>query len=198
MISKILAAALILLPALQDPPAKVDFVRDVQPIIQASCVKCHGPEKPKAQFRLDSRSFAMKGGVGGKAILPGKGADSPLVKLLLAADPDERMPRKAAPLPKAQIDLLRAWIDQGADWPDAAAGAGKAEAHWAYIRPVRPEPPAVAGAPTPIDAFIRARLAREGLRPAPEAPKETLIRRVSLDLVGLPPGLKEVDEFVAD
>ncbi len=198
MSSKIPAAALLLLAALQDPPPKVDFVRDVQPLFRASCVKCHGPEKPKAQFRLDSRSFAMKGGVGGKAILPGKGADSLLIKLLLATDPDERMPRKADALPKAQIDLLRAWIDQGAEWPDAAAGAGKAETHWAYVRPVRPEPPAVAGAPTPIDAFIRARLAKEGLRPAPEATKETLIRRVSLDLVGLPPALKEVDEFVAD
>jgi hypothetical protein len=198
MLLKTLAAVLLLLPAFQDPPAKVDFVRDIQPIFKASCLKCHGPEKPKAQFRVDSRSFAMKGGVGGKAILPGKGAESLLIKLLLAADPDERMPRKAEPLPKAQIDLLRTWIDQGADWPDSAAGGGKAETHWAYVKPVRPAPPAVAGAPTPIDAFIRARLAKEGLRPAAEAPKETLIRRVSLDLLGLPPAPAEIDEFLAD
>ena len=198
MLSRFLTAALLLLPALQDPPARVDFVRDIQPIFRASCLKCHGPEKPKAQFRVDSRGFAMKGGVGGKAILPGKGAESLLVRLLLAADPEERMPRKAPPLPKAQIDLLRAWIDQGADWPDAAAGAAAPAAHWAYVKPARPAPPAVDGASTPIDAFVRARLAREGLAPAPEAPRETLIRRVSLDLTGLPPGPREIDEFLAD
>src|SRR5438309_7748272 len=102
-------------------PVKVDFVRDIQPIFKASCLKCHGPEKRKGQFRLDSKSLAMKGGVAGKAILPGKGAESPLVRMLLLTDPDERMPRKADPLAKAQIDLLRAWIDQGAVWPDAAS-----------------------------------------------------------------------------
>ncbi|HLY12411.1 MAG TPA: PSD1 and planctomycete cytochrome C domain-containing protein [Planctomycetota bacterium] len=184
----------------QDPPpaGKVDFVRDVQPIFRTACFKCHGPEKPKAQFRVDSRSFAMKGGVSGRAILPGKGADSLLIKLLLAGDPEERMPRKAEPLARATIDLLRAWIDQGADWPDAAAGGGKAETHWAYVKPVRPRPPEVGSAPTPIDAFIRARLASEGLQPAAEAPKETLIRRVSLDLTGLPPSPKDIDDFVAD
>ena len=85
---KLLIAVLLLLPALQEPPPKVDFVRDIQPIFKASCLKCHGPEKPKAQFRVDSRSHALKGGVAGKAILPGKGADSLLVKLLRAADPD--------------------------------------------------------------------------------------------------------------
>jgi hypothetical protein len=197
MITRCLTAALLLLPALQDPPAKVDFVRDVQPIFTASCVKCHGAEKPKAQFRLDSRSYALKGGVGGKAILPGKGADSLLIKLLLATDPDERMPRKAPPLPKGQIELLRAWIDQGAEWPDSAAGAAAPQTHWAYVKPARPTPPD-ASAPTPVDAFVRARLAREGLRPAPEASRETLIRRVSLDLVGVPPSPAQVDEFLGD
>src|SRR4051812_38363937 len=120
------------------PAGKVDFVRDIQPIFKASCLKCHGPEKPKAQFRVDSRSHALKGGVAGKAILPGKGADSLLVKLLTSADAEERMPRKAEALTNAQIDLIRIWIDQGADWPDAAAGSGKAETHWAYVKPVRP------------------------------------------------------------
>jgi mono/diheme cytochrome c family protein len=178
------------------PAGKVDFVRDIQPIFKASCLKCHGPEKPKGQFRVDSRPHALKGGVGGKAILPGKGADSLLVKLLLSADAEERMPRKAEALPKAQIDLLRIWIDQGADWPDSAAGAAKTSTHWAYVRPVRPVPPS--STPTPIDGFIRARLEKEGLRPAPEASRETMIRRVSLDLTGLPPSPKEIDEFLAD
>src|SRR5262245_34793476 len=97
------------------PAPKVDFVRDVQPIFKASCVECHGAKKPKASFRLDSKAHALKGGIGGKAILPGKGAESPLIKLLLSTDADERMPRKADPLPKAKIELLRAWIDQGAE-----------------------------------------------------------------------------------
>src|SRR5882672_11723849 len=193
---KTLLAALLCLPLFQEPPPKVDFVRDIQPVFKAACLKCHGSEKPKGQFRVDSRPQAMKGGVGGKAILPGNGAGSLLVRLLVSTDADERMPRKAEPLPKAQIDLLRAWIDQGAEWPDSAAGAAKAETHWAYVKPARPTPPA--SGISPIDAFIRVRLDREGLRPAPEAPKATLIRRVSLDLIGLPPGPKELDEFLAD
>jgi hypothetical protein len=198
-----LAGSLILLlGAVQDATApKVDFVRDVQPIFKAACIKCHGAEKPKAAFRLDSKAHALKGGIGGKSILPGKGADSPLIKLLLSTDPDERMPRKAAPLPKAQIDLLRAWIDQGAEWPDAASVDAKIEHHWAYVKPSRPSPPAVkdpARVRNPIDAFLLARLEKEGLTFSPEAPKETLIRRVSLDLTGLPPSVQEVDAFVAD
>src|SRR5262245_19578811 len=110
---KTLLAVLLLLPALpeQEPPPKVDFVRDIAPIFKASCVKCHGAEKPKGQFRVDSRAHALKGGIAGKAIEPGKGADSLLVKLLLSTDPDERMPRKAEPLTPAQIGLVRAWID---------------------------------------------------------------------------------------
>jgi hypothetical protein len=140
----------------------------------------------------------MRGGVSGRAILPQRGADSLLLKLLVATDPEERMPRKAEPLTRTQIELLRTWIDQGADWPDTAAGAARAETHWAYVKPVRPRPPAVASAPTPIDAFIRARLTKEGLQPAAEAPRETLIRRLSLDLIGLPPSPAQVDEFLAD
>jgi len=182
-------------------PPPVDFVRDIQPIFKASCLKCHGAEKPKGQFRLDARSLAMKGGVAGKAILPGKGAESPLVQMLLLADPDERMPRKADPLPKEKIDLVRAWIDQGAVWPETASVDAKLQQHWAYVKPVRPPMPKVrdaARARNPIDAFLLARLEKEGLSFSPEAPKETLVRRVFLDLTGLPPDVKEVDEFVAD
>jgi hypothetical protein len=186
----------------QEPATpKVDFVRDVQPIFKASCLKCHGLEKPKGQFRLDSKSHAMKGGVAGKAILPGKGAESLLIKVLLEPDPEERMPRKADPLPRAQIDLLRAWIDQGAAWPDAASADARVEQHWAYVKPARPAPPKVREASrvrNPVDAFLLARLEKEGLGFSPEAPKETLIRRVSLDLTGLPPSPAEVDAFAAD
>src|SRR6188474_3640 len=157
---KMLLSALVLLAALQPQeaaPSKVDFVRDVQPILKASCLKCHGAEKPKGQFRLDSRLHALKGGVAGKAILPGKGSESLLVKLLLESDPEERMPRKADPLPKAQIDLLRAWIDQGAVWPEAASVAAAPIQHWAYVKPTRPAVPTVKDASRvrhPIDAFL--------------------------------------------
>src|SRR5688572_10787746 len=183
------------------PPPKVDFVRDIQPLFKASCLECHGPEKPKARFRLDSKAHALKGGIGGKSILPGKGAESPLVHLLLSTDPEERMPRKAPPLAKAQIDLIRAWIDQGAEWPDAASVNAKVEQHWAYVKPSRPALPKVKDPSrirTPVDAFLLARLDKEGLAYSPEAARETLIRRVTLDLVGLPPTIAEVDAFVAD
>ena len=97
---KAILASLVLVLAVQEsaPAPKVDFVRDVQPIFKASCIECHGEKKPKAAFRLDSKAHALKGGIGGKSILPGKGAESPLIKLLLSTDADERMPRKAAPL----------------------------------------------------------------------------------------------------
>jgi hypothetical protein len=185
-------------PSFQE--AKVDFARDIEPIFKATCLKCHGAEKPKGQFRIDSKPHALKGGISGTAIVPGKGAASNLVKLLLLDDPDERMPRKTAALPKEKIDLIRRWIDEGAAWPDAA-GAGRVERHWAYVKPVRPEMPKVknsAWVRNPIDAFILARLEKEGLAPAPEAPKETLLRRVSLDLTGLPPSPAETDAFLAD
>src|SRR6185295_5259641 len=201
---KILLSALVLLaalPAQESAPAKVDFIRDIQPIFKAACLKCHGAEKPKGQFRLDSRLHAFKGGIAGKAILPGKGSESLLIKLLMVPDAEERMPRKAEPLSKAQIDLLRAWIDQGAVWPESASVAAAPIQHWAYLRPSRPAAPAVKDAArvrNPIDAFLLARLEKEGLGFAPEAPKETLIRRVTLDLIGLPPTLAEIDAFVAD
>src|SRR5437870_6204430 len=163
----------------ENRPEAVDFARDVEPILKASCLKCHGAEKPKGQLRLDSKPHAMKGGISGAVIVPGKGAESPLVKLLLLEDPDERMPRKAEPLSKEKIELLRRWIDGGAAWPDAP-GAAKLEKHWAYVKPVRPAEPTVknrAWVRNPIDAFVLARLEKEGLAPAPQAPRETLLLR---------------------
>ncbi len=179
----------------------VDFLRDLQPIFKASCHKCHGAEKPKGQFRLDLKAFALKGGISGKTILPGKGSESPLVKLLLEADEDARMPQKAPPLAREKIDLIRRWIDQGAEWPDSAGGEATLETHWAYAKPARPASPVVRNAAwvrNPIDAFVLARLEKEGLAPSPEAPREALLRRVSLDLSGLPPSPAETDAFLAD
>ncbi|HEX7899575.1 MAG TPA: PSD1 and planctomycete cytochrome C domain-containing protein [Planctomycetota bacterium] len=185
---------LALLGAVQDPPPaqKVDFVRDVQPLLKASCLKCHGAEKPKGQFRLDARGPALKGGVGGPAILPGRGADSHLIKLLLDADDEVRMPQKAPALAKEKIDLLRRWIDEGAVWPGEDV---KEELHWAYVAPVRRETPP---GRHPVDHFLLERLKKEGIAPSPLADRATLIKRATYDLVGLPPTPAEVDAFVRD
>ncbi|HEX7901545.1 MAG TPA: DUF1553 domain-containing protein [Planctomycetota bacterium] len=173
---------------------QVDFVRDVEPLLKAHCLKCHGATKPKAQLRLDARGPALKGGLTGPAIVPGKSSESLFIKLLTSTDPEERMPAKASALPPEKIAVLRRWIDEGAVWPDTGAPVVEAKKHWAYIKPVRPVPPRKDVAP--IDAFIGARWG--ALKPAPEASKEALIRRVSLDLTGLPPTLEEVDAFLAD
>jgi hypothetical protein len=129
-------------------------------------------------------------------VVPGRSAESPLLRRLLEADEKDRMPQKAPPLPPQTIDLVRRWIDQGAEWPEGAAGR-----HWAWTRPVLPPLPRVkngAWVRNPVDAFILARLEGEGLEPSPPAGKETLLRRVSLDLVGIPPGPEEVDDFLTD
>jgi mono/diheme cytochrome c family protein len=182
--------------------AAVDFVRDVQPIFKASCYECHGEKKPKGKLRLDSKALAMKGGANGAAIVPGKGRESYLVKRLRGDGGEDRMPLDHDPLSAAQIALVERWIDEGAAWPDAASVAtAKIESHWAYAKPVRPPLPAVKHAEwvrNPIDAFVLARLEKEGLAPSPEADRETLIRRVHLDLIGLPPSPAEVDAFLAD
>jgi hypothetical protein len=172
---------------------RVDFARDIQPILKARCYGCHSGDKPKAPLRLDSKVQALR------VIIPGNSKDSRLVHRIMGLGGEPQMPFRSAPLNAEQIETIRAWIDQGAPWPDEADV--KAQKHWAYIKPVRPQVPAVKlsfWVRNPIDNFILARLEREGLRPSPEAPKETLIRRLSLDLIGLPPTIKEVDDFVAD
>jgi hypothetical protein len=117
---------------------KVDFVRDVQPIFKASCLKCHGPEKPKGQFRLDFRALAMKGGVLGQGHRSGNSKESLLDPAAAGEGRREPDAPEGPALAPAKIELLRAWIDQGAVWPDAAAGDLKLETHWAYVAPVAP------------------------------------------------------------
>ena len=178
----------------------IDFTAQIQPIFKANCIRCHGPDQQKSQLRLDSRTNALKGGLSGRVILPGKAKDSLLIRRLLGQE-KPRMPFEGTPLPDAQIALLRAWIDAGAPGPNDAAADLKVARHWAYVKPERPPLPEVrngAWVRNPIDAFILARLEKEGLTPSPEAPRETLLRRLSLDLVGLPPTVAEIDAFVAD
>ena len=176
----------------QPATAKVDFVRDIQPLLVERCVKCHGPDKQKADLRLDGKSRAMRGGDSGTVIEPGKSAESRLIHLVAGLEPDTLMPPKGEPLTTNQIAMLRAWIDQGANWPEDLKKARSA--HWS-LQPLRS--PAIPGnAGNPIDVLINARLAKEGLTLSPEADRTTLIRRLSFDLIGLPPSPEEIEAFV--
>jgi mono/diheme cytochrome c family protein len=181
---------------------KVDFSKTIQPIFASTCYECHSDKKPKGKLRLDSKDLAFKGGTTGKAITPGNSKQSYLIKRLKGEGGEDRMPLDHDPLPPAQIALVEQWIDQGAIWPDSATvSTAKIETHWAYVKPIRPTPPAVKNAAwvrNRIDAFVLAKLEKEGLAPSPEADRTTLIRRVYLDLIGLPPSPAEVDAFVHD
>lgn len=182
-------------------PAKIDFKRDIEPIFAQACHQCHNAKKAAGQLRLDAKQLALKGGISGAVIVPGHSAESLLVKRILGAGGQPRMPMGGDPLPPAQIELLKRWIDQGAIWPEADGAANELPKHWAYVGPVQAALPVVKNANwvrNSIDAFVLARLDKEGLTPAPEATREILLRRVYLDLIGLPPSVKETDEFLAD
>src|SRR5262249_49613189 len=174
------------------------FVRDVQPIFKAHCLSCHGPDKQRGGLRLDTKA-ALQGGDTGAVIVPGNSQESLLVKKITSSDKKQRMPPKGAPLSVEQVRIVRAWIDQGARWPEGA-GTDPLREHWAFRRVVRP---AVPDARTdwprnPIDRFVFAKLEGAPLRPSPEADKATLLRRLKFDLLGLPPTPEEIDAFVAD
>ena len=181
------------------PPAstvEIDFARDVQPLLNKHCVDCHGPEKQKGGLRLDNKTSAFQGGDEGKVIVPDRSAESRLIHLIGGLEPDALMPPKGEPLTGEQIGLLRAWIDQGAQWPDDGKVVKLRSKHWS-LQPLQPlELPA--GTPNAIDAFITARLQKEGLALSAEADRATLIRRLSFDLTGLPPSPEEVDAFLND
>jgi hypothetical protein len=182
---------------------KIDFAKDVRPLLEKHCLECHGPKKQESSFRLDVKTAAMRGGDVGRAIEPGKGGESTLIKAVMGtSDEVSQMPLDKKPLGAAEIAILRAWIDEGAVWPDSAAAPVKdSKDHWAFKAPERPAIPATAEQSWPrgeIDRFILARLEKEGLRPSPEADKATLLRRLSLDLIGLPPTIAELDSFLAD
>ena len=185
-------------------PASVDFARDIRPILEANCFECHSAKKSRGKLRLDLKAAAFKGGNTGPALVAHNSGESLMVRRVLGLDGEDRMPLDEDPLPEHQIALLKAWIDQGAAWPDdgsTTAARAQETGHWAYRAPVRPAIPRVARtdwARTPIDAFVLARLEKEGLQPSPEAGKAALLRRVSLDLIGLPPTPAEIDAFVAD
>lgn len=175
---------------------KVSFNRDIRPILSDNCFQCHGPDERKreAGLRLDQKDAATKPTESGHtAIVPGKAEASELVVRITTANADLQMPpaNSGKKLTAAQIDLLKRWVTEGAEY----------QGHWAFLpvqRPALPEVKHAAWVRNPIDRFIAARLEQDGLTPAPEATRETLIRRVTLDLTGLPPTPAEVDAFLAD
>ena len=185
------AFALVLLPLAAGAAEKVSFNRDVRPILSDKCFACHGPDDKKRDsgLRLDIRAQAVKPAESGDtAIVPGKPDGSQLIARVLSKDRDEVMPppKTHKTVSAAEADVLRRWIAEGAEY----------QGHWAFEKPERAEPPVKT--PNPIDGFVLKRLADQGLKPSPEATKETLIRRVTLDLTGLPPTAEEVAAFQKD
>ncbi|MCE9528670.1 MAG: DUF1553 domain-containing protein [Planctomycetales bacterium] len=185
----------LVVPAFSAEP-KVDFAREIRPLLAKKCFACHGPDEEHREggLRLDIQEGATKKlETGSVAVVAGKSGESELVRRILSTDDNERMPPKATgiALTEAQKALFKRWIDEGASYAP----------HWAYVKPVRAPLPEVKQKDWPkshIDTFILAKLEQAGLAPMPPADKYTLIRRVSLDLRGLPPTPQEVEEFVKD
>ncbi len=176
-------------------PARIDFNRQIRPILSESCYQCHGPDhnKRKADLRLDLRDGLFRSVDGTTVVAPGKKGDSELYVRITTTDPELRMPppKSGGPLKPEQIALFERWIEEGAQW----------KGHWAYLPVARPALPAASGGRDEqgvIDRYIRTRLAAEQLAPTPEADRATLIRRLSFDLTGLPPTPREIEAFAAD
>jgi hypothetical protein len=200
------------LPVAAAEPERVDFARDVRPILERTCWKCHGEEKQKGGLRLDRQKEAQGAADSGKkAVTPGKIGESELIRRVETTDVDERMPPKSEPLGREQIQILRAWIEQGANWPPTAGAheEGRRELvvtpedrqHWSYRPLHKVDPPAVSEAAwcrTPIDRFILASLEAQKIRPNLPADRQALVRRVYFDMQGLPPSPDDVAGFVAD
>ena len=183
---------------------RIDFARDIEPLLAKHCIECHGPKKQRSDLRLDSRAATIQGGTEGAALIPGKSAESLLIRLVMGMDKDRVMPPKGDRLSKEEIALLRRWIDQGAEWSNTATAEKKTnEETWWSLKPVvRPEAPKVVHEHfpirNPIDAFVLAKLREKNLEPSKQADRRTLIRRVYFDLIGLPPTAREVETFVND
>jgi hypothetical protein len=183
------------LSAAQSGAEPVEFNRDVRPILSEGCFNCHGPNSANRQagLRLDVPEGPLedRGRYGGPAIVPGNADDSPLIDRITEENARARMPRGKDSLTEDQIDTIRRWIDQGAEY----------QSHWAFIPPVRATPPPVADAAWPrnaVDNFVLSRLERDRLTPSEEADRATLLRRVTLDLTGVPPTPTELADFLND
>lgn len=174
---------------------KVDFSRDIRPLLADACFRCHGPDAAarKADLRLDVPTGLAAQDQGQVAIVPGHPEQSELMRRISHADADQRMPPPASnrKLSDTEVGLLRRWIEEGAPW----------EQHWSFqplVQPAAPQLPADTWSKSPLDRFVLRRLRQEGLAPAQEASAEALIRRVAFDITGLPPTIQEIDRFVKD
>jgi mono/diheme cytochrome c family protein len=175
---------------------QVDFAKVIQPLLARSCVACHGPAKQLANLRLDTPKGLLDGGDSGPIFVAGKSQDSRLIHAVTGTNDAAIMPPKQPRLTQGEIATIAGWIDQGAKLPNLVVAEAKKPTHWAFL-PVA-KPPIPMSAAHPIDAFVLERLSKEKLKPSPEASKETLLRRLSLDLTGLPPSPKEIDDYLAD
>src|SRR5215467_12117336 len=172
---------------------------DIRSLLDRACFSCHRGENAAGGLSLDSSAGISKGGKSGAVVVPGNAGGSLLFQRVVSSDRAARMPLGGSPLPAEQVAVIRKWIDEGAVWTAGVGNTAAVRKHWSYVKPVRPPVPSVNGAVrNPIDNFVLARLQKEKLNFSPEASKETLIRRVSLDLTGLPPTLGEIDAFLAD
>jgi hypothetical protein len=202
---RLVLLSLLHLPAALAAP--VDFVRDVRPIFERHCYECHGEKKQKSGLRLDIKAAALKGGDNhGPDIVPGKAKDSPLIHFIATDDEDEIMPPKGR-LAVSEIDILTRWIQEGAVWPDGVDRAMLEDRtdHWSFkplqrvsVLPGEPSEQGLKPKPLAIDAFIDAKLSEKGLHRSPPAEPVTWLRRVTLDLTGLPPTPEEAAAFLRD
>ena len=181
---------------------EIDFKQQVEPIFAKHCFECHGEKKSESNFRLDRRASLLKGGdSGAPAIQPNAPEASPLIAKVKASG-DERMPPEGDRLTAEEISILEQWIASGARMPDASPLDDPAKReHWAFKPPVRPEVPKIENdtwSKCDLDRFVLAKLYERGMKPSAEADKVTLLRRLSLDLIGLPPTVSEVQEFLND
>ncbi|QDU27298.1 Planctomycete cytochrome C [Anatilimnocola aggregata] len=184
-----------------DKQPGADYLARIKPVLRERCYACHGVLKQEGGLRLDTATFAIKGGESGAAIKPGDVAASLIIERVSAAEESERMPPEGEPLKPAEIDALRAWISTGAIIPADEQPERDPREHWAFKNPVRPTIPIVANvawAQNPIDAFIAAEYQKRNLTPQAPADKRLWLRRVSLDLIGLPPTSAEQAAFLAD
>jgi len=180
--------------------AALDYLQEVKPLLTEHCVSCHNETQRKSGLRLDTAAAARLGGDHGTALIPGQADHSLLVQVLEGSHDDLAvMPYKKPPLSSAEIGLIRRWIDEGASAPNQEQLGVKL--HWSFIAPTRQPLPAVSHSSwplNPVDPFVLARLEQTGLPPSPEADPVTLLRRVTLDLTGIPPSVPEVETFLAD
>jgi mono/diheme cytochrome c family protein len=173
----------------------VDFTKEIKPIFEASCIKCHGRGKDKGGLRIDSRETLLKGGESGPVVISGKSAESLLIALVQGLDPDSVMPKKGSRLTPEQVGLLRAWIDQGLPW-DASVTFGRLEP--TNLKPHRPELPPGPKSANPIDRFIEPYFITHKIKMPPVVGDRLYARRVYLDVIGLLPPTEELEKFVAD